>query len=277
MVVEDKPELYDIPIEDLELWKEANVRKQNVLLNIEDLAGNIKKYGVQLPLFVKKKELHKYLIFSGLRRFEASKIADIETIPCFVFKDITLTEARILSFSENLYREGMTIDDKSRAANELFKKFRNEEKVAKALGVKDVQTVRRYLKYDFIPEELRKFAKKEHGGLFANEIEDIFFKFPDLKRAIAVAKKLSSLKKGTLHRRKLHASIKVSHSSDDVGTISKRADKLIHLQTFKIILPDSSSKTIEKVALARKMKIEDFLIDIVEKWISRYLSGTTDE
>ena len=272
MVVDKKPELYDIPIEDLELWKEANVRKQEVFLNIEDLAGNIKRYGVQVPLLVKKKDKHNYLIFSGQRRFEASKIAGLDELPCFVFENITLTEAKILSFSENLYREGMTIDDKSRAANELFKQFQNEEKVAKALGVKNVQTVRRYLKYDFISEELRKYGKKPYN-LFANEIEDIFFKFPDSNRAIAVAKKLSSLKKGTVHRRKLHASIKVSHSSDDVGTISKRADKLIRLQTFKIILPDTSSKTIEKVALVRKMKIEDFLVDIVEEWISRYLSG----
>ena len=53
------PELYDIPIEQLEVWEEANVRKTDVLLHIEDLAGNIKKFGVQAPLLVWKKHKSK--------------------------------------------------------------------------------------------------------------------------------------------------------------------------------------------------------------------------
>ena len=268
------PQLYDIPIEELEVWKEANVRKTDVLLHIEDLAGNIKKFGVQSPLLVLEKEKNKkYLVFSGQRRYEASKIANMKTIPCLVYKSMSETQAKILSFSENMYRADMAIEDKSTATRELFDKFKNMDKVAIALGVKDVNTVKRYLKYDDIPDELRKYGRKPHGDLFANEIEDIYFNFPDLKRAVAVAKKLSSLKKGTAKRRKMHASVKVSSAYDDVETISKRADKFIHMQTFKIILPDSRSKTLEKVASVRKIPIEDFLVNIVENWIDEYLSG----
>ena len=74
------PQLYDIPIEELEVWKEANVRKTDVLLHIEDLAGNIKKFGVQSPLLVLEKGKNKkYLVFSGQRRYEASKIANMKT------------------------------------------------------------------------------------------------------------------------------------------------------------------------------------------------------
>ena len=268
------PQLYDIPIEELELWKEANVRKTDVLLHIEDLAGNIKKFGVQSPLLVLEKEKNKkYLVFSGQRRYEASKIANMKTIPCLVYKSMSETQAKILSFSENMYRADMTIEDKSTATRELFDKFKNMDKVAIALGVKNVNTVKRYLKYDDIPDELRKYGRKPHGDLFANEIEDIYFNFPDLKRAVVVAKKLSSIKKGTVKRRKMHASVKVSSVYDDVETISKRADKFIHMQTFKIILPDSRSKTLEKVASVRKIPIEDFLVNIVENWIDEYLSG----
>lgn len=273
-MIEDRPELWDISIEQLELWEKANVRKTDVLLNIEELAGNIKCYGVQVPLLVKEVERNKkYLVFSGQRRLKACEIAGVSLIPCFVFKNITQTEAKILSFSENLYREGMTMNDKSRAANELFKKFKDMGKVARVLGVKNVQTVRRYLKYDDIPEEVRKFGEKTHGNLSAQEIEDIHFIFPDRDRAVASAKKLATLRKGTVSRRKFHESIRLSHSSDDVRTISKRADKLIRMQTFTIVLPDSRSKTLEKVAHARRMKIEDFLVNIVEQWIDGYLSG----
>jgi ParB family chromosome partitioning protein len=226
-----------------------------------------------VPLLVKEKiPNQKYLIFSGQRRFEAAKIAEVEVLPCFVFKNITVTEAKLLSFSENLYRESMTMEDKSRAAKELYNKFKDMEKVAHALGVEE-PAVRRYLKYDDIPEELRKYGKKEHGDLNAKEIEDIFFKIPDLNRAIIAAKKLASLKKGSNIRRKLHESIRLSHPADDLQTIGKRADKLIRLQAFKIILPDTKSKTFEKIAVARKMKVEELLTDIVERWLDEYMRG----
>ena len=126
------PELYDISIEQLEVWEEANVRKREVLLNIEDLAGNIKKFGVQSPLLVwEKKKNEKYMIFSGQRRYEASKLADLDTIPCLVYKTMTVTQAKVLSFSENMYREDMTMEDKSNATRELFEKFKDMDKVAK--------------------------------------------------------------------------------------------------------------------------------------------------
>ena len=192
----ETPELHVIPIEQLDVWEDANVRKMNVLLRIDELAGNIKQYGVQSPLLVKEKEKNKkYFIFSGQRRYEASKIAEIKAIPCLVYKNIPLTQAKILSFSENMYRADMTIEDKSRATRELFTKFKDMEKVAKVLGVKNVQTVKRYLRYDDIPEELKKYGRKPHGDLSANEVEDIYFNFPDPTRAVVVAKKLVSIQK----------------------------------------------------------------------------------
>lgn len=274
----ETPELHAIPIEQLDVWEDANVRKMDVLLRIDELAGNIKQYGVQSPLLVKEKEKNKkYFIFSGQRRYEASKIAGIESIPCLVYKNISLTQAKILSFSENMYRADMTMEDKSHATRELFTKFKNMEKVAKVLGVKNVQTVKRYLRYDDIPEELKKYGRKPHGDLSANEVEDIYFNFPDPARAIVVAKKLVSIQKSTIKRKKMHASVKEAAASDDVAAIIKRADKLIHMQTFTIVLLDTRSKTLEKVASARKIPIEDFLANIVESWIDNYLSGRGHE
>jgi ParB family chromosome partitioning protein len=273
ILTEEKPHPDLIPIEQLELWEEANVRKEDVLLNIEELAGSIKENGLMVPLFVKEKEPHKlYRVFSGQRRLEACKIAGLKKVPCFIFKQIGLTEAKILSFSENLYREGMTADDKSRATNELYKRFKDMEKVARALGVKE-STVRHYLRYSDIPEELRRFSKLELGGLGAKEIEDIYFKFLDLDRAISVAKKLASYKKGTVQRRKYHESIRRSSRSDDVKTVTERAEKLIRMQKFVILLPDSESKTIEKIASARKTSIEELMVEILEQWVEEYLSG----
>ena len=267
------PELYDITIEQLELWNEANVRKENVLYNIDELAGNIKKYGVQMPLLVKEViKNKKYIIFSGQRRYEASKIANIGIIPCLVYKNINTTRAKILSFSENMYRENMTVDDKSNATRNLFEKFHSIEKVAEVLGIRNVNTVKRYLRYDNIPNELRTYGKKPYD-LFAKEIEDIYFQFPDIKKAIIVAKKLSTIKKGTKKRRKMHASIQLSSPSDNIDTLTNRAEKLIRMQTFKIILPDERSKTLEKIAIGDGVSTTDFITKIIENWIDEYLHG----
>ena len=272
------PELHVIPIEQLDVWEDANVRKMNVLLRIDELAGNIKQHGVQSPLLVKEKEKNKkYFIFSGQRRYEASKIAGIESIPCLVYKNISLTQAKILSFSENMYRADMTMEDKSHATRELFTKLKKMERVAKVLGVKNVQTVKRYLRYDDIPEELKKYGRKPHGDLSANEVEDIYFNYPDQTRAVNIAKMLASIKKSTIKRQKTHASIKMAVASDDITAITKRANKLIHVQTFKIVLLDTRSKTLEKVASTRKISIEDFIVNIVESWIDGYLSGRGHE
>ncbi|MDE2590639.1 MAG: ParB/RepB/Spo0J family partition protein [Patescibacteria group bacterium] len=271
-MIDAKPTLEFIPLKKLELWEEANVRKSDVLLNIGELAGSIKRNGLRMPLLVKEVDpKNKYLVFSGQRRLAASQIANIAEAPCFVFKNISLTDARILSFSENQFRESMTIDDKSNAANELYKKFKDIDRVALALGVKP-PTVRTYLKYNAVPEELKAFAGKGQGKLSTSEIEDIYVKFPDLKRALAVAKKLSSIKERH-KRRKYHAAVRDSTPSDDVETVTHRAEKLIHMKEFEILLPDSKYKTIEKVAYTRKIKPEDLLVDIVEKWIDEYDGG----
>lgn len=272
-MIENKPKLDFIPIEQLELWEEANVRKSDIFLNIEELAGNIKRNGMRAPLLVKEKEPKKlYLVFSGQRRLEACKIAGLKEIPCFIFKEITLADAQILSFSENQFREAMTIDDKSNAANKLFQRFKNIDRVALALGV-TAQTIRGYLKWNAIPEKLKKFTKKEYGGLGNKEIEDIYIKFPDLDRAIAVAKKLGSIKKGTKARRKFHAAVRESAPSDDVKTVSERAEKLTNMKEIELLLPYSKYKTIEKVAYTRKITDLDLLIEIIENWVDDYESG----
>lgn len=270
---EEKPHPDLIPIEQLVLWEEANVRKEDALLNIDELAGSIKEHGVMVPLFVKEKEPHKlYLVFSGQRRLEACKIAGVKKVPCFIFRTISLVEAKVLSFSENLYRESMTADDKSRATNELYKKMHDFRRVANALGVKE-STVRHYLRYNDIPEELRRFSKPELGGLGSKEIEDIYFKFLDIDRAIAVAKKLASYRKGTVQRKKYHEAVRRSSRADNVRSVTEKAERLIRMKKFVILLPDTESRTIEKIAFARKTTTEELMTEILEQWVEEYLKG----
>lgn len=258
------PEFKMIPASELELWQDANVRKREVLSNIESLIGNVKKNGLRAPLLVKPKN-GTYLVFSGQRRLIACRAAKLREIPCFVFAGITLTDARVLSLSENLYRQSVTQEDKATAAKNLFRKFKNVARVAAALGVKE-NAAKKHLAYDDIPDELRKFAGN-NGGLTAKQVEDIYVKFSSTKKAVSIAAKLSKIKSRD-KQRKMHASIRQSAPSDDIETIERRAEKMLRMKTYEIRLPDNDSKTIEKIAYSRRIGEEDLLAEIVEKWIS---------
>ena len=263
------PKFRMIPSSDLELWEDANVRKNEVLANIEDLTGSIKKNGLRMPLMVKPED-GRYLVFSGQRRLIACNAAKVHEVPCLVFTDIDLTKARILSLSENLYREAMTKEDKSIAAKSLFETFRNIARVAAAMGVRE-STVKGYLAYDNIPDDLKRFARK-NGGLTTKQVEDIYTKFSNTDKAMSIASKLSRIK-GRNKRLKMHASIRQSAPSDDIPTIERRAEKMLRMKTYKIRLPDNDYKVIEKIAYGRRIDGEDLLVEIVENWIAEYGEG----
>ncbi len=256
-----------IPIEKLELWDEANVRKNDPLSNITDLVTSIKKNGIQVPLLVKPRD-GIYRVFSGQRRFEAAHIAKMEKVPCYIFEDISLRNAIMLSLTENVLREAMTKEDKSTAASNLLRLCKGIDKVAKVMGVSE-GTVRGYLRYEDIPQELRDYKKQ---GLTSKNIEDIFVKFPNMDDAIAVAKdlvKITDRKEKTAYG----VAIRKSISSDKPLDIRKRATKIEYSKTIKIMLADDYYRTLSKVALVRKRTDNEFTTEIVEDWVDGYLKG----
>ena len=261
------PKLKMISIKKLELWDEANVRKNDALSNITDLVTSIKKNGVRAPLLVKPaNEIYK--IFSGQRRFEAARIAKIESIPCYIFEDISLRDAIMLSLTENVLREAMTKEDKSAAASTLLQLCKGISKVSKIMGVSE-KTVRSYLRYDDIPQELRDYKKQ---GLTSKNIEDIYVKFPTINDAIDVAKDLAKI----TDRKKKFAygvAIRKSIPSDKPADIKQRATKIEHSKTIKILLDDDYYRTLSKVAYVRKRTDEEFTTEIVEDWIDGYDKG----
>jgi len=265
--MEKDPKLKPILIEKLELWEEANVRKNDPLLNITDLATSIKKNGMRVPLLVKPKN-GGYNVFSGQRRFEAAQIAKIERVPCFVFEDISLRDAIMLSLSENVLREAMTKEDKSTAAKVLLKLCKGIDKVSKVMGVSE-STVRSYLRYDDIPQELRDYKNK---GVTPANIEKTFVKFPDIDDAKDVLDDLAKIKDKN-KRRAYGVAIRASVSSDKPSDIRKRAAKIEHSKPIKILLDDDYYRILSKVAFVRKRTDEEFTTELVEDWIEGYNRG----
>ncbi|MFV0237072.1 MAG: ParB/RepB/Spo0J family partition protein [Flavobacteriales bacterium] len=74
--------IIEIPLSDIEV-NPFQPRTQFDSVSLEELAGSIKELGVIQPITVRKNG-HSFQLVSGERRFRASKLAKLETIPAYV-------------------------------------------------------------------------------------------------------------------------------------------------------------------------------------------------
>ncbi|MCR5098514.1 MAG: ParB/RepB/Spo0J family partition protein [Lachnospiraceae bacterium] len=86
-----------------------------------ELSESIKEHGIIEPLIVQKKDDY-YMIIAGERRWRASKMAGIKTVPV-VIKDYTDQEILEISLLENLQREDLNPIEEAQAYKQLIDNF----------------------------------------------------------------------------------------------------------------------------------------------------------
>lgn len=100
---------------------------------LKELADSIKVHGVIQPIIVVKMG-ERYMIIAGERRYRASKIAGLSTIPVIV-KNYNEKEIAEVSLLENLQREDLNPMECARAMKKLMTDFGwTQETVADRLG-----------------------------------------------------------------------------------------------------------------------------------------------
>ncbi len=109
---------------------------------LQELAESIKERGVLEPIVVRPLDDGRYSIIMGERRYRASKIAGLETIPC-VIRDCSDQEAKVDALLENFQREDLNPVERARAIQDLLN-ILPMDKVAKSLGVTE-NTIKRHL------------------------------------------------------------------------------------------------------------------------------------
>ena len=85
---------------------------------LNELASSIKEHGVFQPIIVKK-SIKGYEIIAGERRFRASKLAGMQTIPAIV-KDFSDEEMMQIALLENLQRENLTSIEEAKAYKSII-------------------------------------------------------------------------------------------------------------------------------------------------------------
>lgn len=101
--------------------------------SISELAQSIERDGVISPLIVVRAN-DRYSIVAGERRFRASKLAGLNSVPCIV-KDLSDEQIYKLSLIENIQREDLNPIDEAEAYQRLIEKFNyTQEQLAEGLG-----------------------------------------------------------------------------------------------------------------------------------------------
>ena len=100
---------------------------------LSELATSIKNYGVIQPIIVKEVN-GRYVISAGERRWRASRLAGLKTIPC-VIKDYTEQEISEIAIIENLQREDLNPIESAKAIKSLINQFDlTQDEVADKIG-----------------------------------------------------------------------------------------------------------------------------------------------
>lgn len=109
-------------------------RKDFDPMKLAELAESIKTYGVQEPIKVTPRD-GRYMIVMGERRYRASKLAGLETIPAII-EDLDDDQVEELALIENIQREDLNIIEEAKAYQRLLDRGLTVEELAGKLGFK---------------------------------------------------------------------------------------------------------------------------------------------
>ncbi len=121
---------------------------------LKELAASIKEQGVIQPIIVHRTG-GGYQLIAGERRWRASRLAGLKTIPALV-KEATKRELLEMALIENIQREDLNALEAAEAYKRLQDEFKlTQDDLAKRVG-KDRSTVTNFLRLLGLPKEVKQ-------------------------------------------------------------------------------------------------------------------------
>ena len=154
---------------------------------LAELSDSISKLGVIQPITVKKNDDGTFMIISGERRYRASQLAGLETIPAYVREvdDQTLIEMALV---ENIQREDLNAIEIALSLQRLIDECNlKQETLAERVGKKR-STISNYLRLLKLPDEVQLAVREElismgHARALIN-VENLTDQLAILKKCI---------------------------------------------------------------------------------------------
>lgn len=138
---------------------------------LKELAESIQSQGVIEPIIVREISKNHYEIIAGERRWRASQLAGLSTVPCLV-RNYTDAQAAEVTLIENIQREELNPIEEAEALLRLIDEFHyTHEHVAKAVGQSraKITNILRLLQLDARVQQLLidKKLSEGHGKMLA--------------------------------------------------------------------------------------------------------------
>ena len=128
---------------------------------LDELAQSIKENGVIQPIIVRQSPVIGYEILTGERRYRASLLAGLTSIPAVV-KQLSDQEMMVQSIIENLQRENLNPIEEARAYESLVEKGFTHAEIADKMG-KSRPYISNSIRLLSLPEQI--LSEVENGKL----------------------------------------------------------------------------------------------------------------
>lgn len=239
-------QLTKIPV-DLLVYSARNPRTE--MRGLEELAENIKQYGVLQPIIVRPKE-EKFEVVVGERRVRASVIAGLKEVPAII-RALTDRHADIERLIENIYREDLTNAEKGDAIWALVENYPDKYPTIKSVcnaltfsysTVKDDWCRKSRKLSDFVKEGLGTQALTEDAALKLSKYEYVT---QDRLARCVIENELSGETMRAFFR---------LYNANPKADLNELADKVKGLKTVRVSLAELSPQTRKEVV--EKIKVE---------------------
>lgn len=143
----------EIPVDEIEVnpFQPRTHFDQDALL---ELAESIRVHGIIQPITVRRLAPHQYQLISGERRFQASKLADLKTVPVYIR---TADDQQMLEMAliENIQRENLNAIEIALSYQRLITECSlKQEQLGDRVG-KNRATVTNYLRLLKLPPDIQ--------------------------------------------------------------------------------------------------------------------------
>jgi len=126
--------------------------------SLTELASSIRELGVISPITLRKNDDDTYLIIAGERRFRASKLLGLRTIPAYV-KTAADEQVMEMALIENIQREDLNAIEIALTFYRLMEEYKlTQERLSERVGKKRT-TIANYLRLLRLPAEIQMGIK----------------------------------------------------------------------------------------------------------------------
>ena len=136
---------------------------------LQELADSISEIGIIQPITLRKLSDDEYQIIAGERRFRASQLAGLTSIPAYIrtADDENVMEMALI---ENIQREDLNSVEIALAYQHLLEQYGlTQERLSERVGKKRT-TIANYLRLLKLPEEFN-MLKQQLSGFFSTKVQ----------------------------------------------------------------------------------------------------------